>query len=140
VASHLNRPLGLPVAGQRADSEPSIQPDPRQLLDAVDVDQMIDPGQPQGEEQHQALACGQDLGVSFVLGEQIDGLVGVPGQVVIESGQLHFFPRYLLRGRDRTADHIYRGYRTESSSKTAGRGSAAAFSSLASVVASANPG
>ena len=51
-------------------SEPLRRSIPRQLVDAADVDEVVEAGQPQVEHRHQALAAGEHLGVVAEVGER----------------------------------------------------------------------
>ena len=83
--------LDRALAGHRRRSRasPFVALDAGELGDPVEVDEVLEPGQPQREHRHEALAAGQHLGLVAVLGEQRDGVGDRLGRVVLERRRLH---------------------------------------------------
>ena len=87
----LDRLLERGMADAGADAEPAVlDPDAVELADAVDVDQMLRPRQPERHGRHQALPAGQHAAVVVgVAGEQVQRFRDGLGGVVLERGGLH---------------------------------------------------
>ena len=78
------------LAGSGAHGQPAILPtDPRQLRDAIDVDQVVDAGQAQRQQRNQALAPGQHLGSLAELGEQAHRFVQGGREMMFKGGRFH---------------------------------------------------
>ena len=60
-----------------------------QLVDAAEVDQVVEHGQAQRQHRHEALAPGEHLGALAELTEETDGLFDARRRVVGERGRLH---------------------------------------------------
>ena len=76
------------VAG--ADANRSVLPlDAPELVEAADVDEVLERREPQRQHRHEALAAGEDLGLVAELAQQPDGLGHGRGSVVVELGRLH---------------------------------------------------
>ena len=88
----LDRLLERGMADAGADAEPAVlDPDAVELADAVDVDQMLRPRQPERHGRHQALPAGQHAAVVLgVAGEQVERFRDGLGGVVLERGGLHW--------------------------------------------------
>ena len=82
--------LHHPLAGAGPhDQRPVLAPEPGELCDPVDVDQMLETRQAQRQHRNQALAPRQHLRLVAVLGEQPANLVDRLRRVVLERRRLH---------------------------------------------------
>jgi hypothetical protein len=83
--------LGCGLPHDRANRHAAISlVDVVELFDAVDVDQVLGPGEAEVEQGDQRLAAGEHLGV-VQLAEQGHGRGGRIGCVVLEGGRLHLY-------------------------------------------------
>src|SRR5437588_59606 len=60
--------------------------DAAQLLNPLEIDAVVEPGQPQGHDRHQALAPGEHLGLIAEVAQQPDHVRHLLGGVVLEGG------------------------------------------------------
>ena len=86
ISRRLDRGLGRGCADPDAPVPPFDAP---QLVDASQIDEMVEDGEPQREERHEALATREHLGAVAELGEQGDGLLRGRRRVVLEGRRLH---------------------------------------------------
>jgi hypothetical protein len=87
---HLCAVLDRRLGGGGAHPQAAVAAlDAPQVVDAPDVDEVVEHGQAQGEEGDQALAPGQDLGLVAQLGQGRGRLAGGAGGVVLERCRLH---------------------------------------------------
>ena len=83
-------PLHGALSGHRPDGEAAgLDPDVRQLRDAVEVDQPLGRGEAHVQERDEALPPGEKLRLVAMLRELGDGLVDRPDGRVLEDGGLH---------------------------------------------------
>ena len=76
--------------GHRPDRERAVRAlDAAQLGDPVEVDEVLEAGEPQRQHRHQALPAGEHLGLVAVLGEQRDDVGERLRRVVLERCGLH---------------------------------------------------
>ena len=82
----------LPVPGHRPDPD-LVDPDPdvaELVVQVVDVDEVLEVGEPQLHHREQAVAAGDEAGLVAQPLEQADGVVDAGGAFVVErSGNLH---------------------------------------------------
>ena len=79
-----------PVAGHGAQGKPlAVVVHTGELVERVQVDQMFETSQSQGEHGHQALTASQHLGLLTMLSEKAKGLAERLGAVVGEGSRLH---------------------------------------------------
>ena len=89
------------VDRRRADHDRVVfVPDPAELGDATDVDEVVEVREPQREHRDEALPAGEHLGAVAELGEQRDRLVDGLGRVVLERRRLHSALRVGFPGED----------------------------------------
>ncbi len=80
------------LTGHGADMEPSLIPsDALQVGDAVEVDEVGEAGQPQGQQRNEALTPRERLGLVAVLTEDGDRVGNSLGRVVRERRWFHPF-------------------------------------------------
>jgi hypothetical protein len=82
--------FGCRLAHQGADAHMSVAAFDRvETGHPVEVDEVLEAGEPQRHHRHEALPPGQQLGLVAVLAEQCHGLVDGRRRVVFESSWLH---------------------------------------------------
>ena len=90
---HLGVVLDRRVDRRRADHDRvAVGVDPAELVDAADVDEVVEVGEPERDHRHEALTSGEHLGAVAELREQRDGFVDALGGVIVERRGLHRRP------------------------------------------------
>src|SRR5690554_3840310 len=87
---YYRRGLDLPMACHRADAKlVSAFADIRQLPDPVDIDQNLEPAQPEVQDGNEALPTRQNSGLVPVLLQKRQGVVRRVWESIQERGRLH---------------------------------------------------
>ena len=89
---HRRVTLDLGLASHGSDAEGAVPSfDTTELVHPVEIDDVVEPGQSQRHDRHQALAPGQHLGLVAEVAEEAGDVGHLLGSVVLEGGRLHFF-------------------------------------------------
>jgi len=72
-----------------ADAQPAVADrDAAQIVDAAEVDQMIDNDVAEIHHRHERLAAGENFGVGQAR-QELGGFFELPRRVIVEGGRLH---------------------------------------------------
>ena len=90
MVRHYRVSADVGLAGHGADAQTTTGVlDAGQPVNGVEVDQVIEAGQPHGQHRNEALPPGERLGLVAVLGQEVQGLGQALRRVVPEGGGLH---------------------------------------------------